>query len=137
MTHHILNVLSIHTASRMESNGIKGRIHVSESTATELIAMDCSSWLTPREDKVHAKGKGLMQTYWVLVPEESSTTRLSSSNGSSTHGGDSTRAEDDPESIIAMVSRSSSSNNNGGSTATGGAEHRSSSIKSMPTLNEE
>ena len=113
----------------MESNGIKGRIHVSESTATELIAMDCSSWLTPREDKVHAKGKGLMQTYWVLVPEESRT-RLSSSNGSSTHG-DSTRAEDDPESIIAMV-RSLSSNSNGA-----GAEHRASSIASMPTLNEE
>ena len=92
--------------------------------------MDCSSWLTPREDKVHAKGKGLMQTYWVLVPEESRT-RLSSSNGSSTHGGDSTRAEDDPESIIAMV-RSLSSNSNGA-----GAEHRASSIASMPTLNEE
>ena len=116
----------------MESNGIKGRIHVSESTATELIAMDCSSWLTPREDKVHAKGKGLMQTYWLLVPEDSRT-RLSSSNGSSTHGGDSTRAEDDPESIIAMV-RSPSSSNVG---VAGGAEHRSSSITPMPTLNEE
>ena len=113
----------------MESNGIKGKIHISESTATELIAMDCSSWLTPREDKVHAKGKGLMQTYWVLVPEESRA-RLSSSNGSSTQG-DSTRAEDDPESIIAMV-RSSS-----GGGGAGGAEHRASSITSMPTLNEE
>jgi hypothetical protein len=49
----------------MESNGVRGRIHVSQSTADELTAHGKSDWLTPREDKITAKGKGEMQTYWV------------------------------------------------------------------------
>ena len=49
----------------MESNGVKGRIHCSEATAAALIAKGKESWLTPREDKVIAKGKGEMQTYFV------------------------------------------------------------------------
>ena len=49
----------------MESNGVKGRIHCSEATAAALIAKGKESWLTPREDKGIAKGKGEMQTYFV------------------------------------------------------------------------
>jgi class 3 adenylate cyclase len=58
---------TINTASRMESNGAMGRIHVSQETADELIASGFSHWLTPRQDKIMAKGKGEMQTYWVEV----------------------------------------------------------------------
>ena len=43
---------TVNTASRMESNGVKGRIHVSESTAKLLPV----KWLTMREEKVVAKG---------------------------------------------------------------------------------
>lgn len=56
---------TMNTASRMESNGESGRIHVSQETADLLIAAGKSSWLDPREDKIKAKGKGEMQTYWV------------------------------------------------------------------------
>lgn len=49
---------TVNTASRMESNGIKGRIHVSASTAALLPV----KWLTEREDKIVAKGKGEMIT---------------------------------------------------------------------------
>lgn len=49
---------TVNTASRMESNGIKGRIHVSASTAALLPV----KWLTEREDKIVAKGKGEMTT---------------------------------------------------------------------------
>ena len=49
----------------MESNGIKGRIHCSQSTADALVQAGKSHWLTRREDKIVAKGKGEMQTYWV------------------------------------------------------------------------
>ena len=56
---------SVNTASRMESNGTKGRIHCSQATADELILSGKSSWLITREDKVTAKGKGEMQTYWI------------------------------------------------------------------------
>ena len=52
----------------MESNGEKGRIQASKSTADALLADGKSSWLTAREDKIEAKGKGLLQTYWVRVP---------------------------------------------------------------------
>jgi class 3 adenylate cyclase len=55
---------TMNTASRMESNGEAGRIHISKETANELIAKGKSSWVTPRTDKVVAKGKGELQTYW-------------------------------------------------------------------------
>ena len=50
----------------MESNGQGGRIHVSEETAEELRRKGKGDWLTARMDKIVAKGKGEMQTYWVL-----------------------------------------------------------------------
>eukprot|EP00977_Amphora_coffeiformis_P014429 scaffold4042_cov165-Amphora_coffeaeformis.AAC.9 len=42
---------TVNTASRMESNGVPGRIHVSQATANQLIAKGKGSWLTPREDR--------------------------------------------------------------------------------------
>jgi 3'5'-cyclic nucleotide phosphodiesterase/Adenylate and Guanylate cyclase catalytic domain len=56
---------TVNTASRMESTGFADRIQVSETTANLLIAAGKSNWITPREDKVNAKGKGLMQTYFI------------------------------------------------------------------------
>ena len=52
---------TVNTASRMESNGVPGKIQVSQSTADELILRNRSTWLTAREEKVVAKGKGEMQ----------------------------------------------------------------------------
>ena len=52
-------------ASRMESNGVVGHIHVSQETANALIAHGKEHWLTPRENKIVAKGKGEVQTYFV------------------------------------------------------------------------
>jgi hypothetical protein len=48
----------------MESNGEPSKIHVSKSTADLLVASGKGHWLTPRDEKVMAKGKGLLQTYW-------------------------------------------------------------------------
>ncbi|CAB9497953.1 Receptor-type guanylate cyclase gcy [Seminavis robusta] len=58
---------TINTASRMESNGLPGKVHVSQATADELINHGRGDWLTEREEKVVAKGKGEMTTFWVLV----------------------------------------------------------------------
>lgn len=52
---------TVNTASRMESNGVKGRIHCSDSAAKHLPP----KWLTMREDRITAKGKGEMITYFV------------------------------------------------------------------------
>jgi class 3 adenylate cyclase len=55
---------TMNTASRIESNGEAGRIHISQQTADELISKGKSNWITSRQDKVVAKGKGELQTYW-------------------------------------------------------------------------
>jgi class 3 adenylate cyclase len=49
---------TVNTASRMESNGVMGKIHCSPSTAALLP----DRWITPRADKIVAKGKGEMQS---------------------------------------------------------------------------
>jgi class 3 adenylate cyclase len=56
---------TMNTASRMESNGTRGRIQISQETADLLIGAGKENWLKPREDKVVAKGKGELQTYWL------------------------------------------------------------------------
>lgn len=55
---------TINTASRMESTGQAGKIQLSEETAELLRFDNKSSWLTKREDKISAKGKGTLQTWW-------------------------------------------------------------------------
>lgn len=56
---------TVNTASRMESTGERGRIQVSQETADLLMAAGKSHWLKPREEKVVAKGKGELKTYWL------------------------------------------------------------------------
>lgn len=56
---------TVNTASRMESNGLPGKIHVSESTANLLIAAGKMHWLQEREDAITAKGKGKLRTFWL------------------------------------------------------------------------
>jgi 3'5'-cyclic nucleotide phosphodiesterase len=49
----------------MESNGVVNKIQCSQSTADLLIKAKKGHWLKARETKVEAKGKGLLQTYFV------------------------------------------------------------------------
>jgi class 3 adenylate cyclase len=67
---------TMNTASRMESTGLRDKIQVSQDTADLLIAAGKSKWLTPREEKVVAKGKGEMQTYWVAVGKSETKSSL-------------------------------------------------------------
>ena len=53
---------TVNTASRMESTGVTNKIQVSQATADLLIEAGLETWLTPREDRVFAKGKGELQT---------------------------------------------------------------------------
>ena len=57
---------TVNTASRMESTGEKNRVQLSKSTADLLIEAGKSYWVKPREDLVHAKGKGQVQTFWLV-----------------------------------------------------------------------
>jgi len=72
----------VNTAARMESNGVRGRIHISQATADALISQGKGRWVIPREEKIVAKGKGEMQTYWVQFTAIShSISELSSRSG--------------------------------------------------------
>lgn len=50
--------IPVNTAARMESNGERGKIHVSQQTADLLFQHGRAHWVHVRDDKVHAKGKG-------------------------------------------------------------------------------
>jgi len=56
---------TVNTASRMESTGKKGRIQLSQATARLLQAAGKARWIKSREQKIVAKGKGELTTYWV------------------------------------------------------------------------
>ncbi|VDL70323.1 unnamed protein product [Nippostrongylus brasiliensis] len=60
---------AVNTASRMESNGKPGRIHISTETMkflTEVIG----NYRTEPRGEVIVKGKGSMETHWLLTKEE-------------------------------------------------------------------
>jgi Adenylate and Guanylate cyclase catalytic domain len=48
----------------MESTGEPNRIQVSQATADLIQRAGKGHWLMARFDKVNAKSKGAMQTYW-------------------------------------------------------------------------
>jgi Adenylate and Guanylate cyclase catalytic domain len=60
-----LCALSFISAARMESNGQRNCIHLSQATADLLIEAGKGHWIYPRANLINAKGKGTMQTYWV------------------------------------------------------------------------
>lgn len=57
---------TVNTAARMESNGKKECIHASQETADILFASGKGHWVHPRGERIYAKGKGELQTFWVV-----------------------------------------------------------------------
>jgi hypothetical protein len=73
---------TVNTAARMESSGVPNRVHVSQETAQLLTVAGKGHWVKPREILVEAKGKGSMQTYWLVEafpggPKSANTSRPS------------------------------------------------------------
>ncbi|KAL7071368.1 hypothetical protein ACQ4LE_009104 [Meloidogyne hapla] len=56
---------TVNTASRMESNGRPGRIHISTTTNHYLINI-IGGYVTEPRGEVIIKGKGVMETFWLL-----------------------------------------------------------------------
>jgi hypothetical protein len=57
---------TVNTASRMESTGLPMKIQVSPETAEILRSSGKEKWLEPRDVKVFVKGKGHLQTFWLV-----------------------------------------------------------------------
>jgi class 3 adenylate cyclase len=60
---------TMNTTARIESTGERGCIHLSEDTAALLKQAGKQSWLKHRDQCVTAKGKGSIQTYWLVITE--------------------------------------------------------------------
>ena len=55
----------MNVAGRLENSGEKGMIHISEACAELIRDGGKGRWITRRDDKIYAKGKGELQTYWL------------------------------------------------------------------------
>jgi hypothetical protein len=66
----------------MESTGVPDRIQLSQETADLILAAGKTGWIVAREDRVHAKGKGMLQTYFLDLEEKSNVSQGPSSNNS-------------------------------------------------------
>lgn len=91
---------TVNTAARLESTGMRNRIQVSHTTAAEIEKLGKGHWLTKREDVVVAKGKGAIESYW-LVPASRQASIQNIAQGPTT-------PEASREMIIAAVKQSSS-----------------------------
>jgi class 3 adenylate cyclase len=65
---------TVNTAARMESTGARNKIHISQATADLLLKANKTDWVEERESMASAKGKGLMQTYWMSLMDTASVT---------------------------------------------------------------
>uniref|UniRef100_A0A914CAI0 guanylate cyclase n=1 Tax=Acrobeloides nanus TaxID=290746 RepID=A0A914CAI0_9BILA len=60
---------TVNTASRMESNGKPGKIHLSPD-ANRYLTQIIGGYHTESRGEVIIKGKGIMETFWLLTEEE-------------------------------------------------------------------
>jgi Adenylate and Guanylate cyclase catalytic domain len=56
---------TVNTTARTETTGQRDRIHITQELADLLIVSGKESWIEPRKQKVFAKGKGMLSTYWL------------------------------------------------------------------------
>jgi len=64
--------LIVNTAARIESLGSAGCIHLSQEAADEIASCGKRMWISERPDKVSAKGKGELNTFWLSLESHSS-----------------------------------------------------------------
>jgi class 3 adenylate cyclase len=79
---------TVNTTARIETTGAPNKIHLSSDTAELLTASGKGHWVRMRTEKVVAKGKGEMQTYWLDVKGSSSRSHNSGSVSSDANSRD-------------------------------------------------
>ena len=80
---------TVNTGARIETCGEIGRIHASQETANQLVASGRRQWLEQRTEKVTAKGKGELQTFWIHTSTTLSAPSIGSTNKSCSFSNDS------------------------------------------------
>ena len=88
---------TMNTTARIESTGARNKIHISLETAEQLTAQGKGHWCSPREERVVAKGKGELTTFWLDVRGDSTK---------SSHSGNSSESGDDPYGATRTLQRS-------------------------------
>jgi len=78
---------TVNTAARMESHGVRNRIHASSETAGLLKAAGKSQWLVPRRDAIEAKGKGKLETFFIDIARQSTGSQKSGKSATSSSEG--------------------------------------------------
>jgi hypothetical protein len=74
---------TVNTAARIESTGQRNKIHLSQETADLLTAAGKNHWLSARQEKIEAKGKGELQTYWLTLKVQTGPSSKSGTSNSS------------------------------------------------------
>ena len=64
---------TVNTAARLESSGEGNRIHMSADTAHLIRDAGLERWIERREELITLKGKGSMQTYWLIALKKDRT----------------------------------------------------------------
>jgi len=84
---------TMNTAARIESNGQRNRIHVSSETANLIMSSGKDQWVTERDDKINAKGKGELTTYWLSIKSSNTGSSKGSSNEDTSVSNDNSQNE--------------------------------------------
>ena len=77
---------TMNTASRMESTSHPHKIQISQETADLLNEANKGHWCHKRMDLVEAKGKGVLQTYWLHISGASGSSKGSNNNKTESQG---------------------------------------------------
>lgn len=72
---------TVNTTARMESTSNAGMIQLSKEAADELLRFDRELWIKPRADNVLAKGKGILDTFWLVAIDDEETTKRTDDAG--------------------------------------------------------
>ena len=83
---------TMNTAARMESTGVPGKVQISQETYELLSKAGKSHWGVEREEKVQAKGKGELKTYFLKTADGRRTTTRSRALSVSSGGSVGTRS---------------------------------------------
>ena len=98
---------TMNTASRIETTGKANRVHISQETGELLQRSGKGHWLQARVEKVEAKGKGQLKTYWLDLRSTVENKDIASSDGSDHDAIDHEEKDEHPTADIVLDEKTS------------------------------